>query len=119
MSREPQTPTHANLKTGRQNGMTRQNASALFLLTFVTFLHSAAVAGEQTVTLAVKGMTCASCPYQVEAALKHVDGVKAIEVSLERGQAIVTFDDSRATVALLTKATAEAGFPSSPVGETR
>ncbi|RME97591.1 MAG: mercury resistance system periplasmic binding protein MerP [Alphaproteobacteria bacterium] len=96
--------------------MTRRIASALILLTFA---QSTAVAGEQTITLAVKGMTCASCPYQVEAALKHVDGVKAIEVSLERGQAIVTFDDGRTTVALLTKATAEAGFPSSPVGETR
>lgn len=80
---------------------------------FSLFLGSTtAFAGEQTVTLAVDGMTCASCPYQVEAALKKVNGVSSIEVSLAQRQAVVTFDDEKADIAVLTKATAEAGFPS-------
>lgn len=74
---------------------------------------TAAVAAEQTVTLTVDGMTCASCPYQVEAALKEVDGVTNIDVSLAQRRAVVTFDDEKATVAALTKATTDAGFPSS------
>ncbi len=73
---------------------------------------TASVAGEQTITLAVDGMTCASCPYQVEVALKKIDGVRSIEVSLAQRQAVVTFDDERANVAALTKATTDAGFPS-------
>lgn len=71
-----------------------------------------ALAGEQAVTLTVDGMTCASCPYQVEAALKKVDGVKSIDVSLAQRKAVVTFDDEKATVTTLTKATTDAGFPS-------
>ena len=48
----------------------------------------------------------------VEAALKKVEGVKKIEVSLAEKQAIVTYDDAKADVASLTKATTDAGFPS-------
>lgn len=61
---------------------------------------------------AVEGMTCASCPYQVEAALKKVDGVMHIEVSLADKRAVVTFDDAKVDAAALTKATTVAGFPS-------
>jgi mercuric ion binding protein len=69
-------------------------------------------AGEQSVTLKVTGMTCASCPYQVRSALKRVDGVKAATANLEQHNAVVTFDDAVANIAALTKATTNAGFPS-------
>ena len=72
----------------------------------------AAFAGEQTVNLGVEGMTCASCPYQVQSALKKVDGVTKIDVSLAEKQAVVTYDDTKTDVASLTKATLDAGFPS-------
>lgn len=74
--------------------------------------NTAAFAVEQTVKLDVQGMTCASCPYQVQSALKRIDGVTNIEVSLQKALAVVTYDDAKADVALLTKATADAGFPS-------
>lgn len=73
----------------------------------------AAIAAEQTVKLDVQGMTCASCPYQVKSALKKVEGVTKIEVTLANNQAVVTFDDEKADIAALTKATSDAGFPSS------
>lgn len=73
----------------------------------------AAIAAEQTVKLDVQGMTCASCPYQVKSALKKVEGVTKIEVTLANNQAVVTFDDEKADIAGLTKATSDAGFPSS------
>lgn len=71
-----------------------------------------ALAEEQTVTLKVDGMTCASCPYQVQSALKRVDGVRAAVANLEKRNAVVTFDDAVTSVAVLTKATTDAGFPS-------
>lgn len=71
-----------------------------------------AAAAEQTVTLAVEKMTCASCPYIVRQALTRVPGVSNVEVSFEQRQAVVTFDDAKTDVAALTKATAAAGFPS-------
>jgi mercuric ion binding protein len=79
----------------------------------MTLLASvAATAAERTVTLAVDGMTCTSCPYIVRTTLQEVPGVARAEVSYTRKTAVVTFDDARTTVAGLTQATADVGFPS-------
>lgn len=66
----------------------------------------------KTVTLAVPGMTCATCPITVKKALNKVNGVTKVEVSLHKMQAIVTYDDAKTTVQALTDATANAGYPS-------
>ena len=70
-------------------------------------------AAPQTVTLTVPGMTCAACPITVKQALSRVSGVNKIEVSLEKKEAVVTFDDAKTNFAALTKATENAGYPSS------
>lgn len=74
---------------------------------------SSAFAGEQTVTLEVSGMTCATCPYIVEQTLATVDGVTAVDVSFAQKSANVTYDDGRTDVAALTLAKRDMGFPSS------
>ena len=84
----------------------------------VAFLALAAVvapvwAATQTVTLSVAGMTCAACPITVKKALSKVEGVSKIDVSFEKREAVVTFDDAKANVQKLTKATENAGYPSS------
>jgi mercuric ion binding protein len=71
-----------------------------------------ALADQQTVTLAVKNMTCASCPYIVKQSLVAVPGVSDVKVSFKNKIAIVTFEDSTTTVAALTAATTNNGFPS-------
>lgn len=76
----------------------------------------AASAAEQTVTLAVDGMSCPSCPYQVEAALKKVNGVTSAKAFLAEKSAVVTYDDAKTDVAALTRATAGVGFPSRLAG---
>jgi mercuric ion binding protein len=79
----------------------------------LTLLASvAATAAERTVALAVDGMTCPSCPYIVRTALQEIPGVERAEVSYPEKTAVVTFDDARTTVAALTEATADVGFPS-------
>ena len=78
----------------------------------VLLASGAAVAAPRTVTLAVEGMTCISCPYQVQAALRKVEGVTGIDVSFADATAIVIFDDAKTDVSALTRATANAGFPS-------
>ena len=70
-------------------------------------------AATQTVTLSVPGMTCAACPITVKKALSKVEGVSKIDVSFEKREAVVTFDDAKANVQKLTKATEDAGYPSS------
>ena len=75
---------------------------------------STAFAGEKTVTLALKNMYCADCPFNVRKSLEAVPGVSKAVVSYKDKTAVVTYDDSRADVAALTHATTEAGYPSAP-----
>ncbi|HLQ24978.1 MAG TPA: mercury resistance system periplasmic binding protein MerP [Acidiferrobacterales bacterium] len=70
-------------------------------------------AATQTVTLSVPGMTCSACPITVKKALNKVKGVTKAEVSFGNRQAVVSFDDTQTNVQALTKATADAGYPSS------
>ena len=78
-------------------------------------LGAGALAAEQTVTLAVKNMTCVSCPYIVKQSLTRIDGVKAVDVSLEEKQAVVQYDDTKINVEALITATTNYGFPSSVI----
>ena len=85
------------------------------LLASVVFAAFAlpAWAAPQTVTLSVPGMTCSVCPIAVKKAITRVEGVSKINVSLDKREAVVTFDDARTSVDKLTKATEDAGYPSS------
>lgn len=82
------------------------------LIALMGALSTPAWAATRTVTLAVPGMTCAACPITVKTALAKVDGVEKTEVSFEKREAVVSYDDAKTTVAALTKATAGAGYPS-------
>jgi len=66
------------------------------------------------VAVAITGMTCGHCVAAVKKALAAVPGVDAVEVTLSPPRALVVCDPSRTTVEMLTKATAEEGYPSSP-----
>jgi mercuric ion binding protein len=59
-------------------------------------------------------MYCASCPHTVKASLLAVPGVTNVIVSMADLTAQVTFDDSKADVQVLVKATTNAGYPSEP-----
>jgi len=84
--------------------------AAGLLVSLLSF--SAAFAAEKTVTLAVKNMDCAACPTIVRKSLEAVPGVSKAVVSYKDKTAVVTYDDARADVTALTRATREAGFPS-------
>ena len=70
-------------------------------------------AATQTVTLSVPGMNCPVCPITVKKALSRVEGVSKVDVTFENRKAVVTFDDVKTSVQQLTKATEDAGYPSS------
>jgi mercuric ion binding protein len=48
----------------------------------------------------------------VARSLSRVNGVSKADVSLEKAEAVVTFDDARTSVEVLIKATKAAGYPS-------
>ncbi|HEX5477601.1 MAG TPA: mercury resistance system periplasmic binding protein MerP [Burkholderiales bacterium] len=78
----------------------------------LAFASSAAFAEVKTVTLSVPGMYCSTCPITVKTAISRVPGVSRVSTSLEKKQAVVTYDDAKASVESLTEATANAGYPS-------
>lgn len=77
------------------------------------------LAASQTVTLSVPDMHCAACPITVKKALTKLPGVGRIDVNLERREAKVTFDDVKTSADVLTRATKDAGYPSSVVGTAK
>jgi mercuric ion binding protein len=92
--------------------MRRLAATAAFW--FGLIATSSTFAAEKAVTLAVKNMYCASCPHTVKVGLLAVPGVTNVVVSVADLTARVTFDDSKADVQALVKATTNAGYPSEP-----
>jgi len=70
-----------------------------------------AFAKQQTVSLNVPTMDCATCPITIKAALSKVPGVAKVKVSYEKREAVIVYDDAQATVADLKKATEDVGYP--------
>jgi mercuric ion binding protein len=73
---------------------------------------SESVVGAKTVTLAVQNMYCAACPHTVKASLEAVPGVSKVSVSFNDKTATVTYNPAQTTLAALTQATTNAGYPS-------
>lgn len=82
------------------------------LLALAATLSNTAWTATKTVTLSVPGMTCEACPITVKKALSKVDGVQKAEVSFEKREAVVTFDDTKTHTEAMTKATTNTGYPS-------
>lgn len=83
--------------------------------TFVAALllsGSAIAATPVALTLDVQNMTCATCPITVKMALKQVPGVSDVKIDFEKKTATVQVDLDKANASILTKATTDAGFPS-------
>ncbi len=72
---------------------------------------SSAWAGQQTVTLTVEKMYCALCPVTVAKAIERVDGVSAVDVSFDRKEAVVTYEDSVTNLKEIAAASTNAGYP--------
>ena len=83
------------------------------LIALAAALSAPALAATKTVTMSLPGMNCAACPITVKTALSKVAGVEKAEVSFEKREAVVTFDEAKTNADALTKATANAGYPSS------
>jgi len=65
---------------------------------------------ERQVTMAIEGMTCASCVRRVENALAKTDGVRQAAVNLATEEATVQFDPKVVSLETLQKAVTDAGY---------
>jgi len=85
------------------------------LLSIPVLVALPALAEEQTVSLSVPGMTCASCPYLVQAAIGGVEGVRSVTADSETRTAQVVFEDTVASVDTILAATKNAGYPATVI----
>ena len=85
-------------------------------VTLLAALAAPAWSAPRTVTLSVPTMDCPVCPITVKKALTKVAGVSKTEVDFDKRLAIVSFDDAKTSVEALTRATTEAGYPSTLAG---
>lgn len=69
-----------------------------------------AAAFTKTVTIRVEGMKCAKCSSSVTKALKATEGVESAEVSSEKGEAVIKYDDQKLTEAKLREVINSTGF---------
>jgi len=63
-----------------------------------------------TATLKVKGMTCGHCVRAVSDALGGLDGVESADVDLDRGRAVVRYDEERVDTARMVEAVSDEGY---------
>ena len=82
------------------------------VLAAIVALASSAAWAMKSVTLTVPDMSCSTCPIQVKKVLSRVPGVSDASASLEKKEAVVTYDENKTDVEALLKATADIGFPS-------
>ena len=69
-----------------------------------------AAAFTKTVTIKVDGMKCAKCSASVSKALKATEGVEEAEVSSEKGEAVIKYDDQKLNEAKLREVINSTGF---------
>ncbi|WP_137889203.1 mercury resistance system periplasmic binding protein MerP [Pseudomonas sp. 2FE] len=85
----------------------------LLIAALVALPLAALAATPKTVTLDVKNMTCELCPITVKKSLEKVSGVSAVEVDFDKKTATVTYDPDKIQPEALSRATTNAGYPSS------
>jgi copper chaperone len=61
-------------------------------------------------TLKIQGMTCNHCVMRVAKALKALPGVKDAKVDLQKGEAVVAYDEAAITPEKLSAAVVDAGY---------
>lgn len=84
----------------------------LLLAALVALPLTALAATPKTVELNVQNMTCELCPLTVKKSLEKVLGVSAVKVDFDHKTATVSYDADKAQPEALTKATTNAGYPS-------
>ena len=67
-------------------------------------------AATKTTTIRVEGMKCNKCSSSVAKALKATAGVQEAEVSFEKGQVVITYDDEKVTEGKLREVINSTGF---------
>jgi copper chaperone len=82
----------------------------LGLVLMMSLVVISASAATKTITIRVEGMKCNQCSTSVAKALKATDGVEKVEISHEKGEAVIQYDDQKVTEAKLREVINGTGF---------
>ena len=84
----------------------------LLIAALIAWSAGSLAAPPVTVTLNVQNMSCSLCPITVRKALEKLQGVGGVSVDFGKKTATVTYDPDKVQPESLTKATTNAGYPS-------
>jgi copper chaperone len=91
--------------------MKKKQAVTALIIALVLALGAVSVAAAtKTVTIKVEGMHCGGCSSSVAKALKATPGVEDAQVSFEKGEAVIKYDDQKVTVTKLREVISSTGF---------
>ena len=91
--------------------MKKKHVVSALVMALVLALGAVSVSADtKTVTIKVEGMHCGGCASSVTKALKATEGVEDVQVSFEKGEAVVKYDDQKVTVAKLREVIKGTGF---------
>ena len=90
-----------------QSRITSLVVSAVMVLTLGVIT---AAAFTKTVTIRVEGMKCAKCSASVTKALKATEGVEDAQVSSDKGEAVIKYDDQKLSETKLREVINSTGF---------
>jgi copper chaperone CopZ len=90
--------------------LSRITKLAVTAVLVVTFGVITAAAFTKTVTIRVEGMKCEKCSSSVTKALKATEGVQDAQVSSDKGEAVIKYDDQKLNEAKLREVINSTGF---------
>jgi copper chaperone CopZ len=91
--------------------MKKKQIISTAVITLVLALGAIGVsAATRKAVIRVEGMHCKMCSASVEKALKATAGVEQVEVSSEKGEAVIQYDDQKVTEARLREVINGTGF---------
>ena len=89
----------------------------VFVVVLLASLSRAGAGEPAKATLRVEGMTCGGCVAAVKVQLKKTEGVTAYAVSLEKGEAEVSYDPAKTTPEKIAESISKTGFNASVKGK--
>jgi copper chaperone len=93
--------------------MAMKKAWSILAATLLGMAFAASAGEAAKTTLEIKGMTCGGCLAAVKLQLKKTEGVTGYAVSLEKGEADVSYDTAKTTPEKIADSVSMTGFEAS------
>ena len=74
---------------------------------------------ESTYEINIAGMTCTGCEEHVKLEISKLSGISRLEVSYEKANAVVTFDESKTDIEEVKAAVDKTGYKVESVNKSR